>query len=144
MSIFIPFSLMEPISFVSVSLIWNYWVFGFFKFVRMSSLLFKDLIKNIYIYKKIRHNNKTLKKCNDGWLQVTKGQHSWVLPNVLMVYVVFKAWWLPLITNVSIISINLTQWIFQSGEIWVFLTIGKYNLYCILGHNTVETGAVNA
>lgn len=59
--------------FCFILLNWNYQVFGFLKFVRTSSLLFKD--------KRRYHNNKTQKKkCNNVWLQVTDGQNSCVLP----------------------------------------------------------------
>lgn len=43
--------------------------------------------------------------------------------NVLMVSVVFKAWWVLLIANVDIISINLTQWISLFRKIWVFYSL---------------------
>lgn len=72
-SIFIPFSLMEQIYLLFlVLLIWNYQVFDFLKFVRMSSLLFQD--------KRGCQHNKTQKKIYDICLQVTKSQYSWVLP----------------------------------------------------------------
>lgn len=42
---------------------------------------------------------------------------------VLLVSVVFKAWWVLLLANVDIISINLTQWISLFSKIWVFYSL---------------------
>lgn len=103
-------------------------MFGFLKFIRISSLLFKD--------KRWCHNNKKPRKNVMFDYMSPRVNTAEFCQNVLMVSVVFKAWWLPLITNVDIISINLTQWISLFSKIWVFTAC--VNALCVSHHNYLE------
>lgn len=128
-SIFIPFSLMQQISLL----------FHFCWFETIKCLAFLSWLGCQVFFLKTKDDATTIKPRKNVMMFDYKSPRvntAEFCQNVLMVSVVFEAWWLPLITNVNIISINLTQWISLFRKIWVFTVC--VNDLRISGHNTAK------
>lgn len=83
-SIFIPFRLMEPIHLLFLFLF--VCLFG-----TINCLTFFSLLGCQVFFSKIKDDATTIKTCNDIWLQITKGQHSWGLPKCFNLICCFQS-----------------------------------------------------